>query len=427
MPDLNAILRSVEHHERALVERLDLVASNAWVSDRARQVLGSRLSNSYCIGHPGERLYGGCAAIDQLETDVLSLARELFGTNHACAQFLSGMQANIAAYHTLLQPGDTVVSAPCRHGGHYSHTSNGPLRFFQARVLPVPFDSSRYNIDVEALEQLLAAERPALLVVGWSEFLFPHPLAEIRASCDRHGTRLLYDMSHVAGLVAGGRFQPEAGALADIVTSSTGKSLHAPDHGLCLFNDGALERGLHEAVQPLLTSNTHPQELAALGVALAELRQFGGAYADQVIRNAQALGRALEHQGVEVLYAELGYSRSHTVLVRQANASAAVRRFDQAGISLNACALPWDQDDQPSGLRLGTQVLTRRGMGEPQMERVATAIARLLLHGDAPERVRRELVRPLALEFQQVAFCFDASEPAPAPLLAGLGALQPAA
>lgn len=408
MSSLNAILGSVDAHNRAMLERLDLVASNAWVSGRARRALASRLSNSYCIGQPGQRLYGGCGAIDQLETDVLTLARELFGSRFGCVQFLSGMQANIAAYHALLQPGDTVVAAPCRHGGHYSHNSSGPLRFFQARVLPVPFDASRYNIDVERLDALLAAEQPSLLVVGWSEFLFPHPLREIRACCDRHGTRLLYDMSHVAGLLAGGHFQPEAGQLADIVTSSTGKSLQAPDHGLCLFNDADLEPRIHEAVQPLLTSNTHPHELAALGIALAELQHFGSAYADQVIRNAAALGRALAQRGVEVLYAELGYTRSHTLLLRHPGAGGAVGDLDAAGISANACALPWDGEDQPSGLRLGTQVVTRRGMAEAEMEPIAEAIARVLLHGDPPERVQRQLVTPLALAFQGVAYSFDA-------------------
>lgn len=407
--DLQAILGSVEAHNQLMLERIDLVASNAWVSDRARLALASRLSNNYCIGQPGQRIYGGCAAIDHLEISVLALARDLFGTHFGCVQFLSGMQANIAAYHALLRPGDAVVAAPCRHGGHYSHNSRGPLRFFQARVLPVPFDVSRYNIDVERLDALLAAEHPALLVVGWSEFLFPHPLGEIRASCDRHGTRLLYDMSHVAGLLAGGHFQPEAGALADMVTSSTGKSLQAPDHGLCLFNDGNLEPRIQEAVQPLLTSNTHPHELAALGIALAELQQFGGAYADQVIRNARALALALHQRGVEVLYADLGYTSSHTLLVRHPGARGAVVDLDAAGVSTNACALPWDLLDQATGLRLGTQVVTRRGMAEAEMERIAEAIARVLLHGDPPDQVLRDLVTPLALDFQGVAYSFDAS------------------
>ncbi|MEB3166255.1 MAG: aminotransferase class I/II-fold pyridoxal phosphate-dependent enzyme [Cyanobacteriota bacterium] len=414
MSDLGSILQHVFRHNDDISRRVDLVASNAWVSNWSRLALSSLLTNSYCIGQPGQRLYGGCAAIDALEIDVVRLATDLFGTRFGCVQFLSGMQANIAAYSSLLKPGDTIVAAPCRHGGHYSHNSRGPLRFFAPRVLPVPFDEGCYNIDVERLEVLLAAENPALLVVGWSEFLFPHPLSEIRNLCDRHGTRLMYDMSHVAGLLAGGLFQPEAGALADIVTSSTGKSLQAPDHGLCLFNDAALVSGIHDAVQPLLTSNTHPQELAALGVALIEMRHFGRAYAEQVIRNAQALARALELRGVPVLYAHLGYTRSHTILVRCAAADVAFQTLDGAGLSLNACALPWDHGDQLSGLRLGTQVVTRRGMKEAQMDAIAEAVAQVLVHGQAPEVVHRTLVEPLAREFQEVAYSFDDTFPLPA-------------
>lgn len=410
-PILNSVLRCVDLHNEDLASRVDLVASNSWVSNWARLTLASLLSNSYCIGHPGKRLYGGCEAIDQLETQVLQLATELFGTSFGCVQFLSGMQANIAAYNALLEPGDTVVSAPCRHGGHYSHNSSGPLRFFSTRVLPVPFDEACYNIDVERLDKLLALERPALLVVGWSEFLFPHPLGEIREVCDRHGTRLMYDMSHVAGLLAGGLFQPEAAALADIVTSSTGKSLHAPDHGLCLFNEASLAAGIHDAVKPLLTSNTHPHELAALGVALAEMKRFGRDYAEQVIRNAQALARALDLRGVSVLYADHGYTRSHTILVRCNAADIAFRTLDRAGITVNPCALPWDEDIQMGGLRLGTQVVTRRGMKEEEMDRIAEAIARVLLHGDTPQSVHHCLVAPLAQEFRNAAYSFDDSFP----------------
>lgn len=408
---LHSVLRCVDRHNEDLASRVDLVASNSWISNWARLTLSSLLSNNYCIGLPGQRLYGGCEAIDQLESQVIQLATELFGTSFGCVQFLSGMQANIAAYNALLEPGHTVVSAPCRHGGHYSHNSSGPLRFFSARVLPIPFDEACYNIDVERLDKLLALERPALLVVGWSEFLFPHPLGEIRTLCDQHGTRLMYDMSHVAGLLAGGLFQPEAGAQADIVTSSTGKSLHAPDHGLCLFNDSSLAAGIQDAVMPLLTSNTHPHELAALGVALAEMKRFGRDYAEQVIRNAQALARALDLRGVAVLYAEHGYTRSHTILMRCEAADIAFRTLDGAGITVNPCALPWDQDDQVSGLRLGTQVVTRRGMKEVEMDRIAEAIARVLLHGDTPHSVHDNLIAPLAQEFRHVAYSFDHSFP----------------
>lgn len=411
MPSLESLLDLTRRHNGALLERIDLVASNSWISNWVRLTMGSLLSNSYCIGLPGQRIYGGCDHIDGIEREVVELATSLFGTRLAVVQFLSGMQANIGAYNAILRPGDTIVTAPARCGGHYSHNASGPLRFFSPRILPVPFDQDRYNIDLERLELLLAAEHPRLLVVGWSEFLFPHPLRPIRDLCDRHGTHLMYDMSHVAGLLAGGVFQPEAGGLADIVTSSTGKSLHAPDHGLCLFNDERLSAGVLEAVMPLLTSNTHPHELAALGIALAEMQAFGADYARQVVRNSKALGHALAAQGVSVLYGDLDYSESHTLLIRCDHSETAIARLDGAGISANATPLPWDQGDQPGGIRIGTQVVTRRGMREAEMEVVAEALARVLLHGQDPRQVRHDLVIPLARAHRGMAFSFDGSFP----------------
>ncbi|MEE8551265.1 MAG: aminotransferase class I/II-fold pyridoxal phosphate-dependent enzyme, partial [Gemmatimonadota bacterium] len=288
MNSLQVVLNLTRNHNRFVSESVDLIAANSWISQFARLAMTSSLSNSYCIGLPGNRLYGGCTYVDMLEREVGRMARGLFPMAHVVLQFLSGMQANIGAYNALLKPGDTVMAAQPKHGGHYSHNPQGPLRLFSTKVVPAPFDDSCYNIDVDGLAKALAKKKPKLLILGWSEFLFPHPLPEIRALCDRHGVRLMYDMSHVAGLIAGKVFQPEATQYADIVTSSTGKSLHAPDHGMVFFNDKSLEAGVLEAVMPLLTSNTHPHELAALGVVFAEMAEFGPQYATQVVRNAKA-------------------------------------------------------------------------------------------------------------------------------------------
>lgn len=411
MQALESLLYWTGKHNNYLVDRIDLVASNSWVSNWVRLTMGSLLANSYCIGLPGKRLYGGCDYIDSIEQQVVELATEIFGSRLAVVQFLSGMQANIAAYNAIIKPGDKVVTAPTRFGGHYSHNSTGPLRFFSASVLPVPFDERRYNIDLVGLEALLIRERPRLLVVGWSEFLFPHPLAAIRSLCDQYGCLLMYDMSHVAGLLAGGIFQPEASRLADIVTSSTGKSLHAPDHGICLYNNDEFTSGVLEAVMPLLTSNTHPHELAALGIALAEMKAFGEQYARQVVRNSKALGRALAERGVNVLYGDLDFSESHTLLVACDWSELAVTLLDKAGISANVTPLPWDRDDQPGGIRLGTQVVTRRGMKELEMATIADALAKVVLHKQNPEIVRRDLVLPLAQAYRGLEYSFDDSFP----------------
>jgi glycine hydroxymethyltransferase len=406
MEQMSHLLQLVRCHNRFVADRVDLIASNSWVSHFVRMTLASSLPNNYCIGLPGNRLYGGCSYIDMLEREVIRLARGLFAMNEVVVQFLSGMQANIGAFNAILKPGDTVVSAQARHGGHYSHGMNGPLRFYSPRIVPIPFDESNYNIDVEKLADVMAEEKPKLLLVGWSEFLFPHDLPALRKLCDEHGTRLMYDMSHVAGLVAGGVFQADLGQYADIVTSSTGKSLHAPDHGIVLFNDPALKEGVLDAVMPLLTSNTHPQEMAALGIALAEHEKFGAAYATQVVRNAQALGAALAARSRKVLYPELGFTQSHTILMQVPSPDLAVSLLDRAGILANACPLPWDEDGHPTGLRLGTQVVTRRGMVEAEMEQIADAVDQVL-SGANPDEVSHHLLRPLAGRFDRTAFSFD--------------------
>jgi hypothetical protein len=164
---------------------------------------------------------------------------------------------------------------------------------------------------------------------------------------------------------------------------------------------------------PLLTSNTHHHELAALGIALAEMRAFGREYATQVVKNGKALAQALAARGIKVLYGDLGYSESHTVLVEFARACTAVSLLDNAGISVNGCALPWDQGSAVTGLRLGTQVVTRRGMREAEMALIAEATARVLVQGEDPYVVRHELVAPLSRKFDGVAFSFDRSFPLP--------------
>lgn len=400
-------LELTRHHNMYLKNRIDLVASNSWVSDFARLTMGSGLSNSYCIGFPGNRLYGGCTYIDMIEREVVELAKDLYQFPYAVVQFLSGMQANIGAYNAILKPGDTVVTAPTRHGGHYSHNAQGPLRFYQPKIEPIPFDASTYNIDLEGLEKLFKSKHPKLLVIGWSEFLFPHPLAQIRKLCDEHDVKLMYDMSHVAGLIAGGEFQPDVKDYADILTSSTGKSLHAPDHGMLLYKDRKFESGVMDAIMPLLTSNTHPHELAALGITLAEMHQFGKDYASQVIKNTKALGKALDDFGLEVLYRDLDYSESHMLLVKFPHSSTAVHNLDQGGISINACELPEDERGRATGLRLGTQVLTRRGMKEAEMELIAEAICKILLHRADPAVVRYDLIGQLSDAYSSVAYSFD--------------------
>lgn len=412
LKELNNIIGLTRGHNLYMTDRIDLIASNSLISHFARLIMSSSLSNSYCIGLPGARLYGGCTFIDMIEREVHGLVRQVFGQKkHVVVQFLSGMQANIGAYHAILKPGDTVIAAETKHGGHYSHTSSGPLRFFSPRIVQLPFDESIYNIDINKLEDIVKKEKPRLMILGWSEFLFPHPLEIVREICDRHQVKLMYDMSHVVGLIAGQVFQPEAIRYADVITSSTGKSLHAPDHGLVICNDDSIHAGVLEAVMPLLTSNTHPHEVAALGIALSEMLHFGKEYANQVVANSKALAKALEKEGIHVLYGDLGYTESHTLLIQYQKANDAVTMLDRAGILINACQLPWDKTGEVTGLRLGTQVITRHGYTEEDMPQIANIISQVLLKNKDPEVIHFSSVKPVAKKYKHTVFSFDKDFP----------------
>lgn len=412
MNELNNIISLTRGHNLYMSEKIDLIASNSCISNFARLTMSSSLINNYCIGLPGARLYGGCTFIDMIEREVHALVRSVFGNmKHVVVQFLSGMQANIGAYNALLKPGDTIIAATTKHGGHYSHTILGPLQFFSPRIVSMPFDEKIYNVDLNKLEDVLKTEKPKMMILGWSEFLFPHPLKQIRLLCDRYNVKIMYDMSHVVGLIAGKVFQRDAIQYADIVTSSTGKSLHAPDHGLVMFNDDSYQEGVLKAVMPLLTSNTHPHEVAGLGVALSEMLHFGNAYAKQVVANSKALGAALEKEGVRVLYGDLGYTESHTLLVEYPKANDAVTMLDRAGVLINACQLPWDKDDQVTGLRVGTQVITRHGYKEKDMPQIANILSQVLLQNKNPEVLHFASVHPFTKRFNKVDFSFDKDFP----------------
>eukprot|EP00520_Triparma_pacifica_P006497 CAMPEP_0118632360 /NCGR_PEP_ID=MMETSP0785-20121206/405_1 /TAXON_ID=91992 /ORGANISM="Bolidomonas pacifica, Strain CCMP 1866" /LENGTH=467 /DNA_ID=CAMNT_0006523129 /DNA_START=740 /DNA_END=2146 /DNA_ORIENTATION=- len=407
---LSSLFDKIISHKRNSLSALDLVASNSFVSDEVRQVLGSNLCNSYCIGLPGERFYGGCSEIDEIELIARNLACEVFGAKYCEVQLLSGMLANIAAYNALLpRLGCTVMASPSKHGGHYSHNAGGPLtRLFGANVVTTPWNPARYNVDVPLLDLAMATHKPTLLILGWSEFLFEHNLSEIRRICDRHGCKIMYDMSHVAGLVAGGKFQKDMMKYADIVTSSTGKSLHSSDHGILLYNDPSFTSAVR---LPLLTSNTHFHETAALSVTLLEAKAFGQNYAAQVAGNSKALAEELTSRNFTILCKDQGFSDSHEIILvlplQVGDGATATRLLDLAGVFVNPQELPSDTAiSGANGLRLGTQVLTRRGLKEKDMAFVASVFEDVLLKNEKGEDVSNK-VKNYMKNFCEIAYSFS--------------------
>jgi glycine hydroxymethyltransferase len=282
---------------------------------------------------------------------------------------------------------------PARAGGHTSHHSAGAPSVRGLRVADLPYDAEAYDVDLAALPGFLARERPKLVVIGASLLLFPHRVAAISSSTDAAGAVLMYDASHLAGLVAAGRFQRPLTEGAQVLTFSTYKSFGGPPGGVIATNDAGLAERVSTVVFPGLTANYDAGRLAPLAVTAAEILDDGGAYADRCIANARTLAGALRDEGFTVAGADRGYTESHHVAVdaeRFGGGRAAMSRLAAAGIYLSAIGLPWQRDDQPDlGLRIGTQEITRRGFGPDELCQTAAWMADILLRDTDPDTVRK--------------------------------------
>ncbi|MEM2282980.1 MAG: serine hydroxymethyltransferase [Candidatus Hadarchaeales archaeon] len=417
------IFEILGRHQRWFREVIPLVASENLTSPAVRRALQSDFQHRYAEGLPGERVYAGCRYIDEIEFLAIDLAKKLFGAPHVNVQPVSGVTANLAMYTALTQPGDTMMalSIPC--GGHISMGrakmggTAGAVHGLNVEYWP--FDEKRMNIQVEEAAKKLRELRPKLVLFGGSVFLFPHPVRELSQIAREVGARVAYDAAHVIGLIAGKQFQNPLAEGAEVVTCSTHKTLPGPQHGMILCTE-ELGPAIDRAVFPGVVSNHHLHCVAALAVALAEMLEFGEAYAAQVVRNAQALAKSLHDRGFRVLCPELGFTRSHQVLVDVTpfgDGGKVEVLLERANIILNRNLLPWDLREgrhyrNPGGIRMGTAEVTRLGMKEPEMERIAEFIGRVLVRGEEPERVARE-VAEFRKDFQTLHYCFEPGEAYP--------------
>jgi glycine hydroxymethyltransferase len=290
----------------------------------------------------------------------------------------SATLANLAVYAALTQPGDTIAVLPDWAGGHLSHHAIGVPGIRGLRVAPLPYDVDQLDVDLDALDAFLGIEAPKLVVVGASLMLFAHRLPAIAEIVRAHGIPLLYDASHVAGLVAEQRFQDPLREGADLVTFSTYKSFGGPAGGAIVTNDERLAERVADAVYPSLVANYDVSRLVPLAAAALERERSGGAYADQCIANARALAAALANEGFDVLGATRGFTDSHHVAVRIGDGTAAALTLAESNILTSEIGVPVDP---AGGIRIGTQAITRQGFVERDMPAIAAACAGALLHG----------------------------------------------
>ena len=383
-PEIASTLRQ---ELRRQSEGLELIASENFVSPAVLEAVGSVLTNKYAEGYPGRRYYGGCEVVDVAETLAIERAKGLFHAEHANVQPHSGAQANMAVYLTLLDPGDTVLGMNLAHGGHLTH--GHPLNFSGKLYSIVPYgvrqDDER--IDYEELERLAHERRPKMIIAGASAYSRIIDFERIGAVARATGARLLVDMAHIAGLVATG-VHPSPVPHADIVTSTTHKTLRGPRAGLVLCRE-EFAKDLDRAVFPGVQGGPLMHVVAAKAVCFKEAMEPDFAvYQRQVLANAQRLAAAVAGHGFRLVS---GGTDNHLILVdvfsKGITGRVAESALGRAGITVNKNAIPFDQNKPmvASGIRIGTPALTTRGMGEPEMEQIGDLIARVL---SAPEDER---------------------------------------
>lgn len=399
---------------------IPMIASENLISPLARELLLCDFMDRYAEGLPGERYYQGLIYVDDVERKVTALAKELFKSEYADVRPISGTNANLAVFFALAKPGQIMTTVDVPHGAHISSAKFGSAGVRGLEIHTYPFDIENMNIDVEKTKGFLKDIKPRFCLFGQSVYLFPTPLEELRPTLEELACPVVYDAAHVLGLIAGGQFQDPLKEGAHIMIGSSHKTLPGPQHGLILANPSTIkdekwkkkmERKLIYGVFPGVLSNHHLHSMAALGVSLAEFLQFGKEYAKQIIRNAKALGQALHERGIKVLCEHLGFTESHTLAVdvkEHGGGTLVVENMEKANIIANKNLLPWDDVStaiDPSGLRLGTQEMTRLGMKEKDMDTVAELIKKIAIDKRPVDEVKQEVIE-LRKDFNTIKYCF---------------------
>jgi glycine hydroxymethyltransferase len=414
--DLNAplavsdpeIAQQIENEVLRQHEGLEMIASENFVSRAVLEAVGTVFTNKYAEGYPGKRYYGGCEYADVVENLARERAKRLFGAEHVNVQPHSGSQANAAAYMTLIEPGDMILGLDLANGGHLTH---GHKLNFSGKLYKVASYKVRQDtevIDYDALEEQAVEVQPKMIIGGGSAYPRQFDFPRMRAIADKVGAKLLVDMAHFAGLVAGGA-HPSPIPYAHVTTTTTHKTLRGPRAGMILCGQ-EFAAGIDRSVFPGQQGGPLMHVIAGKAVAFGEaLQPEFKAYAAQTIANAKALGEAIQAEGFRIVS---GGTDTHLILVdvfaKGMLGSEAEVALGAAGITVNKNAIPFDMNPpmKPSGIRIGTPALTTRGMKEAEMKTIAGWISSALEHrNDAGKLAEiRGLVGELAEEFPLYGF-----------------------
>jgi len=406
-----SVRATLKEHHTWMKDSLPLIASENITSDLVREVTASDFGHRYAEGLPGNRLYEGCKYIDEVENLAIALTKKLFNADYVNVQPISGVVANLATFSALAKAGDTMMALQVPHGGHISHAKVSAAGVVGLKVKNFVFDAEEMNIDVDKSIAKVREIKPKFLLFGGSVFLFPHPVKELKEVADEVGAKVAYDAAHVLGLIAGKQFQQPFEEGVDIITSSRHKTFPGPQGGLIMCKE-ELAKKVNNAVFPGVVSNHHIHHMAGFAVALAEMLEFGEDYAGQIVKNSKALGQYMYERGFNVSCEHKGFTESHQLVVEVSEygrGTKVAKDLEKANIILNKNLMPWDNIDSsidPSGIRIGTQELTRLGMKEKDMEAVAELIKRAVIDVDDKESVKKDIVE-LKKDFDKVMYSFD--------------------
>ena len=415
---MNKLLSEVDSHIVKIIEQdlarqqnaLMLIPSENYASRAVMEIQGSILANKYAEGYPGERYYNGCEFMDEVESLAIERAKALFGVEHVNVQPHAGTQANMAVYYALLEPGDTILSMSLSHGGHLSHGDavNFSGRYYNVVTYGVNAETER--IDMAEVSRLAQEHRPKLIVVGATAYPRQFDFAAWRDVADSVGAYLLADVAHIAGLIAGG-VHPNPVPYSDVVTTTTHKTLRGP-RGAIVMCKAEHAAKIDRAVFPGLQGGPFLHTIAAKAVAFKEASEPAfKAYQTQVVKNAKALAARLIQNGFRLVS---GGTENHLMLVdltskyEKLSGRQAADHLEDAGIIVNKNSIPFDKRKPrtTSGFRLGTPMVTTRGMGEAQMHQIADFIAETLENRQksAIKRRIRQKVAALCAQFPIYAY-----------------------
>ncbi|MEM4027796.1 MAG: serine hydroxymethyltransferase, partial [Desulfurococcus sp.] len=390
-PDLNQVLSiTINHTVWRKRQTINMIASENVMSPLAMLVYLNDMMHRYAEGKPYKRFYQGLIYVDELEVKAQELMGDLLGTKYVDLRPISGTTANATAFRTFTKPGDKAVVAPVQAGAHVSHTRYGTLGALGIEQIEMPFDIEEWNIDVDKARKLIEEVKPKIVTLGGSLYLFPHPTKEIAEAAHSVGAKVIHDVAHVLGLIVGGVWENPLKLGADVITSSTHKTFPGPQGGVFATSNEEDYKEMGKVVFPMFVSNHHLHRLAAMAVTAIEMKLWGSEYARQVVRNAKALAEALAGEGFKVVMESKGYTTSHQVVVDVAElgrGTKVAKLLEDAYIIVNKNMLPWDRPEDvkdPSGLRLGTQELTRWGMKEGEMKEIARLMRMVVIDKRSP-------------------------------------------